>query len=121
MWKKLGWVFVGIYTVFMLSLNIIAVVKYSSFSAGMILSTLVSLFPAIVIALELALKKMAKAISIILALPALLMAAVFFLGSIKFNSMSLETLGKGLLFGITMILLVFLAVKRVAKKKEVEK
>ena len=117
MWKKLGWVFVGIYTAAILYLNIAELVKNADFGWGVISSVLLMLFPIGVIALELALKKMSKVVSILLAIPAFLFTLVMFLGTIAFNNMAIDTIAKAALLGITLVLLVFLAVKRLAKKK----
>jgi hypothetical protein len=118
MWKKLGWVFVGIYTAVILYLNIVAIVKFNGFSWGAILALMLTLFPIGVIALELALKKMSKVVSILLAIPAFVVTLVLFLGSIAFNSLAIDSVAKAALLGITLVLLVFLAVKRLVKKKK---
>ena len=112
MWRKAGWVFVAIYTVVILYLNILAIVNYNGFNWNALISIIVTLLPAGVIAIELSGRKA----SLLLILPALFVTAVFFLGNIAFNGMAIETVAKAVLFGITIILLVFFAYKHIFKK-----
>ena len=112
MWRKTGWAFVGIYTAVILYLNILAIANNNGFNWNTIISTIVMLLPAGVISIELSGKKA----SLFLILPALFFTAVFFLGNIAFNNMGIETIAKGVLFGITILLLVFFAYKHIFKK-----
>jgi len=112
MWRKTGWVFVGIYTAVILYLDILAVVNNNGFDWNTIISVIVMLLPAGVIAIELAGKKA----SLLLILPALFVTAVFFLGNMAFNGLAIETIAKAVLFGITILLLVYFAYKRIFKK-----
>jgi len=112
MWKKTGWAFVGIYTAAILYLNILAIVKYNGFNWSAIVSIILTLLPAGVVAIELSGKKT----PLIIILPALLITAVLLLGNIKFNSMGVDTIAKAALFGTAMLLLSFFAYKRIFKK-----
>lgn len=114
MWKKAGWVFVGVYTLVILLLNILAFIKPTSagFNLNSVISIVITLLPAGVFAFELSGKK----VPLIILLVPFLITAVFFLGIIKFNSFGIETLAKAVLFGITLLWLGFLCYKRIFKK-----
>jgi hypothetical protein len=112
--KKAGWVFVGIYTAAILYLGIAAMVKPDSvgFNWTSVFSIVLMLLPAGVIAFELTGRKVPF---IIILLPFLL-TAVFFLGIINFNSLSVETISKAVLFGATLLILGYMGVMRIRKK-----
>lgn len=112
--KKAGWVFVGIYTAAILYLGIAAMVRPDSggFSWTSVLSIVLMLLPAGVIAFEL----LGKKVPFIIILVPLLITAVMFLGTINFNSLSLDTVAKAVLFGITLLILGYMGVKRIRKK-----
>lgn len=112
--KKAGWVFIGIFSAVILYLNIAAIVRPDSggFSWNSVVSIVLTLLPAGVIAFEL----LGKKVPLIIILVPLLITGVFFLGIIKFNSLSIETILKGILFGITLLILGYMCVKRIMKK-----
>jgi hypothetical protein len=115
MFKKLGWIFVAVYTAAMLYLTITSVINSGSGNAGIgatIFSIVLFLIPAGVIAFEL----LGKKVPVIITIAALLFTAIMFLGVIKFNSMSLDTIAKVVLFGITILLLGYFGYKRIFKK-----
>jgi len=114
MWKKAGWVFIGIYTAAILYLGIAAMVKPDSigFNWNTVLSIVLMLLPGGVIAFEL----LGKKVPFIIILVPLLITAVLFLGTIKFNDLGLDTIAKAVLFGITILILGYMGVKRIKKK-----
>lgn len=114
MFKKAGWVFVGIYTAAILYLNIAAIIKPGSAGFGLssVFSIVLMLLPAGVIAFEL----LGKKVPLLIILIPLLTTAVFFLGTVTFNSLGIETILKAALLGITLLLLGFFAYKRIFKK-----
>lgn len=112
--KKAGWVFVGIYAAAILYLGIAAMVGPDSagFSWTSVLSIVLMLLPAGVIAFEL----LGKKVPFIIILVPLLITAVMFLGTINFNTLELATIAKAMLFGITLLILGYMGVKRIRKK-----
>lgn len=114
MFKKTGWVFVGIYTAAILYLGVAAMVRPDSggFNWTTVLSIVLTLLPAGVISFELSDKK----VPFIIILPLFLLIAVLFLGIINFNSLSLETVAKAVLFGVALLILGYMGVKRIRNK-----
>ncbi|MBA4383231.1 MAG: hypothetical protein C0410_00700 [Anaerolinea sp.] len=114
MFKKALWVFVGIYTVVILYLGIAAMIWPDSagFSWNLVLSIVLMLLPAGVIAFEL----LGKKVPFIIILLPFLLIAVFFLGIINFNSLSFETVAKAVLFGVTLLILGYMGVMRIRKR-----
>lgn len=114
MWKKILWVFLGIYCAAILYLNIMAIVNSSTGGSWLntLLSLVVMLFPAAVIAFELRGKK----VPFVIILAAFLIIAVFFLGTVKFNTPGIETGAKAALFGILILLLGYFGTRRILKK-----
>lgn len=112
--KKAGWAFVGIYSSAILFLAISAMVNagQGGFSLNTVLSMLLMLLPAGVIAFEL----MGKKVPLIIILLPFLLTAVFFVGIINFNNLSLETVAKAVLFGATLLILGYMGVKRIMNK-----
>ncbi len=112
--KKAGWVFVGIYSAAILYLTISAMLNAGSggFSLNSVISMLLMLLPAGVIAFEL----LGMKVPFIVILLPFLLTAVFFVGIINFNSLSIETVAKAVLFGATLLILGYLGVKRIRRK-----
>lgn len=112
--KKAGWVFVGIYTAAILYLGIAAMIKPDSagFSWTSVLSIVVMLLPAGVIAFEL----LGKKVPFIIILLPFLITVVLFLGIINFNTLNVETVAKAVLFGVTLLILGYMGVQRIRKK-----
>lgn len=112
--KKAGWVFIGVYSAAILYLGITAMVKadLGGFSWSSVLSMLLMLLPAGLIAFEL----MGKKVPFVIILLPFLLTAVFFVGIINFNSLNLETAAKAALFGATLVILGYMGGKRIRKK-----
>lgn len=84
----------------------------SGFSMNTVLSMLLMLLPAGVIAFEL----MGKKVPLIILLVPFLITAVFLVGVIRFNNLSIATIAKAIVFGIMFFWLGTLCIKRVIKK-----
>lgn len=112
--RKIGWVFVGIYAVAIIYLGVAAMLNTNSavFNWNSVLSIVLMLLPAGVIAFEL----LGKKIPFIIILLPFLLTVVLFLGIINFNNLSFETLAKAVLFGITLLILGYIGVKRIRKR-----
>jgi hypothetical protein len=98
MWKKAGWLYLGLYIlgiVVVTGINIQKNIQDSAFDPiSTIFFVLVMFIPAIVLFLALRGKK----VSILLTLIGLLIIIVPVVGILNFNELSLETIGKALLF-----------------------
>jgi hypothetical protein len=112
--KKAGWVFVGIYAAAIVYLGIAAMVKPDSigFSWTTVISILLLLVPAGVIAFEL----LGKKVPFVIILMSFLLTFFFFLAMIRFNSPDFESLAKAVLFGVALVILGYMGVKRIRKK-----
>jgi hypothetical protein len=95
MWKKILWVYLGVYSLAILILlisNAVQDIKVHNFELISLLLPLISLVPAVIIAFELKEKKG----SIFFIILGLFLVAVPLAGLLNFNSMDLVTIGKAL-------------------------
>lgn len=115
MWKKAGWLYLGLYTLGVLTVIVINAqrdIRAGAFDPIMLLFPLLWLIPAGVLALGLRGKK----VSILLTLLGLLITAVPVAGILNFNSMDLATMGKLFIFLPLITGLIYFGYKRLFHK-----
>jgi hypothetical protein len=115
MGKKLQWIYLGIYTLTILYLVLSPVLKGETSKPGLdlLLSFVVFMLPAGIIAIELRGKKVFAVFTIL----AFLFVLVMFLGNLNFNALALDTILKAIVLGVMLVLLATYAFKRIFKKK----
>jgi hypothetical protein len=117
MWKKVLWIYLGIYILGILALIInasITEINEGTFQIGNRIFSLLLLVPVIPVAFGLRGKK----VSILLTLFGLLIIVIMVAGNFNFNAMSLETIGKGFLLVPMIPLLLYYGYKRLFKKSK---
>jgi hypothetical protein len=115
MWKKAGWLYVGLYILGYIVLMVISTqkeIQAGQFDAITLLISLIFLIPAAVLALNLKGKK----VSILLTLLALLITAAPVAAILNFNNFDLATIGKALIFLPMVAGLIFFGYKKLSKK-----
>jgi hypothetical protein len=119
MWKKLCWLYLGLYVLGVLYVIIsyaIKSIQAGDFELISLILPLVFFIPGAVLALNLRGKK----VSIIFTLFGLLITAVPVAGILNFNEMDLATIGKVLLFMPLLVGLCYFGYKQLFKRKNTE-
>lgn len=115
MWKKAGWLYLGLYILGIVAITIYNMQKPAQNGAVDPISTIffvvLMLIPASV--LFLVLKE--KRVPILLTIVGLLIVAFPVLAIFKFNELSLETIGKALLFAPMIVGMLYPAYGRLSK------
>jgi hypothetical protein len=115
MWKKVGWLYIGLYVLGVLIAIIISAqkeIQAGGFDPVTLIYSLVFLFPAGVLAFNLREKKVA----IVFTLIGLLVAVVPVVAIFNFNAINLETIGKALIFLPMIVGLLFPVYQRLTVK-----
>lgn len=115
MWKKAGWLYVGLYIlgyIYMMVISTQKDIQAGQFDAITLLVSLIFLIPAGVLAFDLRGKK----VPILLTLLGLLITAAPVVAILNFNNFDLATIGKVLLFVPMIAGLIFYGYKRLFKK-----
>ena len=115
MGKKLQWFYLGIYTFTILYLVLAPVIKgtFDQSIFTLLLSFVLFMLPAGIIAIELRGKKVFALFTIL----AFLFVLVMFIGNLNFNALALDTILKAIVLGVMLVLLATYAFKRIFKKK----
>jgi hypothetical protein len=117
MWKKALWIYLGLYCLGVLYALGATIVRDAQAGAAFNLSGAVFVLIMFISPLAVALGLKGKKVHILLALFCVLINAAPVVGILNFNEMSLETIGKALLFVPMIIALLYYGIKGLSKKK----
>ena len=115
MWKKALWIYLGLYVLGVLYVIIsssIRMVQAGELTLDIPILSSLFVLPGVIIALKICGKK----VSIIFTLIALLIVAAPVAGIFKFNTLSVETIGKALLFLPMIVGLIYFGFGRKSEK-----